>query len=243
MLRLLPDLEADGAEQMARDEALLVAAPRPTLRLYRWRPATLSLGCFQDYRAVAATLPGSLPVVRRITGGGAIWHEGEVTYACVGILGEAGWPAQVSALYRLVHAAIAAALARRGVGVELACAPCPDRRYVAEPRCFAAPARDDLVHPAGGKMLGSAARVRGRRCLLHGSLKLTSNCWDGPAVRGCGLTWGEAAAALREAFSAALAAPLIADQWTDAELAAAADIRHQRYGDERWVRERAGPRP
>lgn len=243
MLRLLPELAADGAEQMARDEALLVAARQPTLRLYRWRPVAVSLGCFQDYAAVAARLPPGMPVVRRITGGGAIWHEHEVTYALIGELGTDGFPAQARRLYPLIHRAIAAALARRGV--ELAAQPCDagDRRFRHELRCFAAPAADDLVHAAGGKALGSAARVRGRRCLLHGSLKLAGNPWDGPAVHGIGLTWEQAAAALREAVSAALGAPLVPGDWSDDELAAAAAIRAARYGDERWVRERAGPRP
>lgn len=55
----------------------------PTLRLYRWDPPTISLGYFQPY-ADYASLPspaGDLPVVRRLTGGGAILHDQEVTYS------------------------------------------------------------------------------------------------------------------------------------------------------------------
>ncbi|MHC5067527.1 MAG: lipoyl protein ligase domain-containing protein [Planctomycetota bacterium] len=87
MVRILSPLVADGATQMATDEALLEAASEATIRLYYWNQATLSLGYFQDYHQTCQSLPRSVPVVRRITGGGAIWHEHEVTYALVGTLG------------------------------------------------------------------------------------------------------------------------------------------------------------
>ena len=72
--RLLPSREDDGATNMALDEALLAGAEVTTLRLYGWRQATVSLGYFQDYAGVVATLPAAhqgMPVVRRITGRGA----------------------------------------------------------------------------------------------------------------------------------------------------------------------------
>src|SRR5262249_35711609 len=77
---LFPFLTADGATQVADDEALLESAAatgRPALRFYTWDPPTLSLGYFQPF---ADRLPG-LPVVRRMTGGGAIVHHHELTYA------------------------------------------------------------------------------------------------------------------------------------------------------------------
>lgn len=243
MIRLLPTLMADGPEQMARDEALLEAAACATLRLYRWQPMAVSLGCFQEYAASTADLPPGVAVVRRITGGGAIWHADEVTYCLAGILGRDGLPARARDLYPLIHGAVLAALARRGAQLALQPHSTGDRRYAAEPRCFASPALDDVVHADGGKALGSAARARGERCILHGSLKLQSNAWDAAAVTGCGLTWDAAAAALREGVCAALAQPLIPGTWTDEELAAAARIRGERYGDDAWVVRRAGPRP
>src|SRR6267154_2578314 len=77
---LFPFLTADGPTQMAADEVLLehaVATTRPALRFYVWNPPTLSLGYFQKF---ADRLSG-LPVVRRQTGGGAIVHDHELTYA------------------------------------------------------------------------------------------------------------------------------------------------------------------
>ena len=77
--RLLETWDADGAFHMGLDEALLLeGGDAPILRLYTWRPAALSLGYFQRHADVAA-LSSCDAVVRRMTGGGAIHHEGEHT--------------------------------------------------------------------------------------------------------------------------------------------------------------------
>ena len=243
MLRILSSLCADGATQMALDEALLEAAGPTTLRCYTWDPPTVSLGYFQDHATVAAALPPGTPMVRRITGGGAIWHQHEVTYCLVGELGRDGLPARSRDCYAPLHRAIASAIAQRGGTLEHQAATVGDRRYREEPRCFASPAAEDLVHPAGGKVLGSAARTRGHRILLHGSLKLDTNPWDGPASRGCGLDAAAAEAALVAGVAAALALEPVPGQLEDAERRALSRIRGARYSDAAWVRYRQGPRP
>jgi len=245
-IRLLPDLHADGPTHMAADEALLASDGQTTLRLYWWSPPTVSLGYFQDHTAIAsrlADLAQPPPLVRRITGGGAIWHEHEVTYALVGSLGADGLPERTAACYKLLHGGIRAALRRRGAHLDLQTSSVGDRRYADEPRCFASPATDDLVAVTGGKTLGSAARTRGNRVLIHGSLKLASNPWDGPTVAGCGLEPDAAAAALRDGIALALDATLEAGTWSAGELAERERIRAARYGDDGWVVRRTGPRP
>ncbi len=240
-MRVLPTLESDGATQMAYDEALLATAGVPTLRTYRWAPRAVSLGYFQDHAGIAARLPAGMAVVRRITGGGAIWHEHEVTYAVVGALGVAGWPPTPRELYRTLHSAILARLDRARLGLQTATTG--DRRYRDEPRCFASPAQDDVVAMGGGKVLGSAARTRGSRVLVHGSLKLASNPWDGDTVAGCGLEFSAARDALVAGIVAAFATAIEPGEITPAEAAAMARIRQERYGDEAWVVRREGPRP
>src|SRR5690348_12590779 len=84
-IRLLPFAPADGATNMALDEALLLtAADRGTasLRFYTWSAPTVSLGYFQPAasRAENPNLAG-LAWVRRSTGGAAIVHHHELTYA------------------------------------------------------------------------------------------------------------------------------------------------------------------
>lgn len=241
MLRLLSDTSLDGPEHMALDEALLRTPGPPTIRLYTWRRATVSLGYFQDYAAIAAGLPTTMPMVRRITGGGAIWHEHEFTYAVVAATGTV-LPARSADCYPLLHGAIAAALARRGAHLEQQTASIGDHRYRDEPRCFASPAADDLVC-AAGKVLGSAGRCRQGRMLVHGSLKLASNPWDGGVVAGCGLDAGSAREALCEGLIRALGGEAEAGELSAAERQRWRELLDLRYGDGGWVERREGPRP
>jgi lipoyl(octanoyl) transferase len=239
-LRVLPWEIRDGPSNMAWDEALLAAAAEPTLRFYGWDPPTVSLGYFQDHGAIAPRLPPGMPVVRRITGGGAIWHEDEVTYALTA--SRAVLPERMEDLYCILHRAVIAGLGRRGISLDEQARTVGDRRYATEPRCFASPAAHDVVARAGGKVLGSAGRQRGDRVLVHGSLKLGSNPWDGDAVAGCGVEAAAAREVLLEAVSAALRAEPVPGVATGAEAAQAAAIQALRYGDDAWVRLRAGPR-
>ena len=106
------DPPAGGAWNMAVDEALLeeVHLLGPVLRLYMWSPATLSLGYFQVWEDRRLHPPSlSCPVVRRPTGGGAILHDAELTYALV-LPAEDVWAKGRERLYLAVHRAIASAL-------------------------------------------------------------------------------------------------------------------------------------
>ena len=84
-LRLIIDPPRDGAWNMAADEWLLHSTSEAgggCLRLYRWDPATLSLGYFQSREECSShRLGNGLPLVRRLSGGGAILHHHEWTYA------------------------------------------------------------------------------------------------------------------------------------------------------------------
>jgi lipoate-protein ligase A len=238
-MRVLSHLLADGPTQMAWDEALLEHAEGPVLRTYAWEAATVSLGYFQDHDDIVASLPHPMPLVRRITGGGAIWHEHEVTYALSGRLGHDGLPRRVADLYPLLHHRVAAAL---GEQVVIQAHSIGDRRYREEPRCFASPAADDLLGAAGAKILGSAGRARGERVLVHGSLKLATNPWDQERVTGCGLSASAAQQLLVECLCAALGHAAEPGTATAAETAAMDRIRLERYGNHGWVRERRGRR-
>jgi lipoate-protein ligase A len=178
--------------------------------------------------------------VRRITGGGAIWHEHELTYAVVFPVG-GPLPERCADCYPLLHGAIAAALHRRGATLQRQEQSCGDRRYREEPRCFAAPAADDLIL-GQAKVLGSAGRLRGGRMLIHGSLKLASNPWDGPCVCGCGLSPEQAREALREGLINALGGEAEPGEPSDEELSTRDELLRLRYADPAWVERREGPR-
>jgi len=84
---LVDPVGRSGIENMSTDAALLdqvVRSGGAFLRLYRWDPPTLSIGRNQ---ALNQFDHANIPVVRRPTGGKAVWHEHEVTYAVAAPIG------------------------------------------------------------------------------------------------------------------------------------------------------------
>lgn len=158
---------------MAVDEVLLewaAAEQAPWLRLYAWSPATLSLGYFQQSSARAAHAASSgCPAVRRLTGGGAIVHDAELTYSLVLPAGHA-LARRRDRLYTTVHAALVEALAELGLGARLS--PANEAGPQPEPfLCFQRRSPGDVV--AGStKVAGSAQRRRRGAVLQHGSILL-----------------------------------------------------------------------
>jgi len=116
--RLLVDPAAPGAWNMAVDEVLWQGAAREgecCWRFYRWSEPTLSLGYFQAYQdRLGHPASRDAAVVRRISGGGAILHDAELTYSFVVPSGH-GLAARRQLLYRDVHQALIEALADFGI--------------------------------------------------------------------------------------------------------------------------------
>lgn len=172
ILRRIDEPAIAAAANMARDEALLLGDD-VALRLYGWFPHAVSLGYFQA-RSDFADLPPEVPVVRRLTGGGAIFHGDEVTYALA--LPADALPADVEESYALLHDAVVSALADVGVdATRLRHGTAPGAR--AKSRwCFFEPGRHDIVDAQGRKLVGSAQRrvqtPHGPRVLHHGSIVL-----------------------------------------------------------------------
>ncbi|MEY2980416.1 MAG: lipoate-protein ligase [Planctomycetota bacterium] len=161
------------AMNLAVDEHLLEHGVGTTIRIYGWEPPGLSIGRFQD-AAQFADVPGPHVIVRRPTGGGAIYHGDELTFAAV-FDARRDWDTDQT--YVRLHDAVRLALQDVGVDAERvgAEAPSPSPRAHKNAWCFAVPGRHDLVAPDGRKILGSAQRRVRRprdRVLVHGSLVL-----------------------------------------------------------------------
>ena len=170
------DLEGrPGFRNMAVDQALLVrAAERGErwLRLYRWSPSCLSFGRHEPAarrydRARAEAL--RLDTVRRPTGGRAVWHADELTYAVTLPADGLGGVREVCAE---IHAMLHDALCRVGVRTEAA-GSAPALGPGAGP-CFAAPAGGELM--LGGRKVVGSAQLRERGALLqHGTILLSGD--------------------------------------------------------------------
>jgi lipoate-protein ligase A len=154
---------------MAADLALLDATAADgtaRLRLYRWRPPALSLGRFQpddDVDADACARLG-VEVVRRPTGGRALLHGGDLTYAVTLPVGVAA--VNVDETYGYLAGALCAGLARLGVDASVARHEGP-----AGAVCMATQQGADL-RVGDRKVCGSAQVQRNGGVLQHGSVLL-----------------------------------------------------------------------
>lgn len=160
-----------GADNMAIDESLLVSAidrQTQTLRIYRWSEPTVSLGYFQkEDDPVLQTRFAGLPRVRRLSGGGALLHDREITYS---IALPDGHPLAdaPTLLYDQVHAALVSLLNDLGAPAHVR----GEKRDQPEPfLCFGRGDPRDIVL-AGYKIVGSAQRRRKGAILQHGALLL-----------------------------------------------------------------------
>ncbi len=195
--RLIVDGADTGHRNMALDEALLWSAARKgraTLRLYNWQGPWLSLGYAQNLEAGRrrSCERAGVGVVRRLTGGRAVLHGCDLTYAIAAP--SERLPPGLQGSYALLAGALTEALQEIGLRPERA------RRGTPAPGpgvfdCFASAAADE-IRIDGLKLAGSAQRRAACGVLQHGSIRIRPDPID--AARAAGLT-GEGATSLAQA--------------------------------------------
>jgi lipoate-protein ligase A len=159
---------------MRIDEDLLNQASQDdvnTLRFYQWSEPTVSLGYFQKEVRPPEGLE-QLPVVRRLSGGGAILHDQELTYS-VSLGRSHPCVKDPTGIYRIVHAAIIECLSE----LDFDCTLRGDENSDPANKsflCFSRSDPNDIVH-AGTKVVGSAQRRRRGAVLQHGSILLRAS--------------------------------------------------------------------
>lgn len=222
---------------MAADEVLLEAAEagRASLRFYGWSPATLSLGYFQSAACRAEFGLESLPFVRRPSGGEALVHHHELTYALALPAGPP-WQTRREPWLRRMHEVLAVALADLGVPVSL----CPEG---AEQRlgpflCFRHHTSHD-VRIGQAKVCGSAQRRRQGALLQHGGVLLAACSFTRslPGIEdltGQRLPVAELRGAVRTAFSRNTGWDLSEQDPTDRERSRAEGLAESRYASVSW---------
>ena len=233
---LLESPPLDAAAQMALDEAVLEGAPEavPVLRFYHWSsdrgaasPHAVTFGVSQAYGDVEAAVrrrlgAADVPLVRRATGGGIVYHGGDVTFSLV-----FSWPTlcDPGLVYKDIH--LAAHLGFKALGIATSLWS-PGREPGPRPECFAGPEPKDLVAQDGAKALGGALRRRRGRGLYQGSLR--------PAVLGADASAGRRA--LAEGLSVAWKA-LFDPGGAPAGVPERAErLRAERYASDHWNRRR-----
>ena len=173
----LDDGPAPGAENMARDEVIFEKASRggvPVFRLYSFDPAAITIGYHQDPDAcldLNAVRADGIDWVRRMTGGRALLHDGELTYCIAAPASSPVCGARLGETYLTISEALVAAL--RSIGVNAAVSRRNERGSPdgAVPPCLCSLARYELA-VGGRKIAGSAQRRTAAGFLQHGSILL-----------------------------------------------------------------------
>ena len=175
--RFITDPPSSGAYNMGVDWALLQSSDEgssaPTLRLYGWRSPTLSVGYAQktDDLDVQFMEIAKIPMVRRPTGGRALLHGDELTYALV-IPATSRFHGNLRQVYDFATTAISKAFVALKVPVDSEQGRGGGASHT--PCCFATSTRHE-VSVNGVKVLGSAQRRLKNASLQHGSIMLSQD--------------------------------------------------------------------
>ena len=155
-------------ENMAIDEAILHYCKIPTLRVYGWKPAAISIGYNQDAEKeinLDYCEKNNIKIVRRLTGGKAVFHDEEITYSFILPENSNLIPFEVNESYKVIAKALQIALKKIGINSEMKKAP----EKIATPICFNSYNWCELL-VNGRKISGSAQRRFDGKVLQHGTL-------------------------------------------------------------------------
>ena len=234
-----------AATQMAVDEAMLLARAGgqvpDTLRFFAWRPPAVTVGYFQSLKQAVdldVARGSGVDVVRRYTGGGAVFHDRELTYSVA--MSEAAAPSGIAESYEFICGGVVAGLKLLGIEAEFK------------------PINDILVR--GKKISGSGQSRRQGVILQHGTIlidtdlekmfgllkvpdeKIRDKMIASAAERVTSirqeLGFVPEAPQLRDAFvrgfARSLGAELEAGALTAAELKDARRLAREKYGADQW---------
>ena len=266
--RLLITPPARGAWNMATEEAILERIGRnealPTLRLYAWEPACLSLGHAQPVADVdlLRVKQRGWEVVRRATGGRAILHTDELTYSVIAPMDEPRVAGSILESYNRLAQALLLAVKSLELPVEM-------QEHVGltgnmpptNPVCFEVPSSYEIT-VNGKKLIGSAQARKKEGVLQHGSLPLTGDLaricqalvFENEAVRedaarrllerattvesalGRAVSWERAAQAFIHAFEAQLGLSLKRGELSESESRRADELVREKYDHAVWTK-------
>jgi lipoate---protein ligase len=204
------------------------------LRIYGWRPPAISIGYFQSMELevqIDECRSGGIDVVRRLTGGGAVYHEAEVTYSFITNV----FPSDILQSYKLICEPVVKALRNLGF----------DARFVP---------LNDIVIGNGLKVSGNAQTRRKNVILQHGTIllevdaekmfrvlrvpseKMKDKIIDDVKKRVIGIRrpFEEVVSALKSSFSEAFDCRLVPDRLTPDEYSKVDLLINEKYSMDSW---------
>jgi lipoate-protein ligase A len=265
--RLITSSPARGSWNMAVDEAILEGMyssnDPPTLRLYAWEPACLSLGYAQPSSDVdlVELMAHKWDLVRRPTGGKAILHTDELTYSVIGPTTEPRLRGGVLESYQCLSKALLQALHNLGApaqAVEINNAK--NNQATDNPICFEVPSNYEITVDKK-KLLGNAQARRRNGVLQHGSLplfgditnitkvlhfekfdqqtqaaqRLAERATTLEAILGVQVTWQRVAEEFISAFEQTLNIELEHGELSRSERERATELEKEKYINPEWI--------
>lgn len=264
--RVIEHPPSRGPWNMAVDEAILESVysgdSPPTLRLYAWEPGCLSLGHAQPYSEVnfKALVENGWDVVRRPTGGRAILHVDELTYAVIAPEREPRVKGGVLESYLRLSQALLESLRILGLSPQAKEKSTGGKKGEPNPVCFEVPSNYEIT-VNGRKLIGSAQARRKEGILQHGALplygdltrivtalqfpcetaqlkakeRLLAHATTIERELGEVINWDQAAAAMKKAFIEILNLDLERDELTPKEQARAEALVETKYAHPSWT--------
>ncbi len=264
--RVIEHKPAQGAWNMAVDEAILESVyqslSRPTLRLYAWEPACLSLGLAQPFSEVNtnALTANGWDLVRRPTGGRAILHTDELTYAVIAPENDPRVRGGVLESYLRLSLALLESLKLLGLNPEANEKDTDNQRKKPNPVCFEVPSNYEIT-VNGLKLIGSAQARRKEGILQHGAIplggdltriiialkfaneaaqtnakeRLLTHATTIERELGRRPSWDEVSTALQKAFTTILNLHLVPGELTQKETRRAQELMNEKYAHPSWT--------
>ena len=265
--RLIISPPSTGAWNMSLDEAIMEAVTAgsqpPTLRLYAWEPACLSLGHAQPVADVdlSALEQRGWQLVRRPTGGRAILHTDELTYSVCAHQENPLMTGGILESYRRISSALTRGLEKLEIRANADNHyGLPDGSSLNAAVCFEVPSNYEIT-ANGKKLIGSAQARRSLGVLQHGSLplsgdltritevlkfetsaertaaarRLLDHATTAETILGIAPTWENAAESLKQAFQEQVQVELVESLPGPAEIERAHCLQIEKYANPVWT--------
>jgi len=245
----------DAFTNMAIDEALL-NSQIPVLRVYSWSPKVISIGYNQNVQKeinLDYCKNNNIEIVRRITGGKAVFHDQELTYSFILPENTNLLPFEINESYKTIAKALVLALKKININAEIKKAP----ERIKTPVCFNSSNWYELI-VNNRKISGSAQRRMNGKILQHGSLLIdfdyeknnlifnSNTSFDNIKNLKLRITsikreskinninYNELKTAIKTGFKENFDFEMIDDSLTNEELKSAKKLREETYSAEEW---------
>jgi len=228
----------NAAWNMAFDEVLMgIVNDTPILRLYGWRPPAVSVGYFQSLEEevdLESCKKTGIDVVRRITGGGAVFHDAELTYSFI----TRRYPQSIIESYKCICDAIIMGI--KGLGFDAHFAPLNDIVIDGRKVSGNAQTRKNGVLLQHGTLLLNVDIEKMFSVLKVPSEKLKDKMVQSAKERVKDLrrNFEEVAEAVKQGFGKKFSAELIAYDISPTEKIAVGNLAKEKYTKPEWTRRR-----